>query len=363
MSENKDYYSILGIERNASESDIKKAYRKLAAKYHPDKFATKSDQEKKEAEEKFKEINEANSVLSDPEKKRNYDQFGDPNGPSMNNYDPFSGFNPFGGFDMEDYMNNFQQRAPQKRKGESLQVYVDIDLEDVLTDCEKTISFQRKTRCTHCNGTGNTSGKLDTCTHCNGTGRIRTKTQQGYMTMINESVCPHCNGMGKISTGPKCTHCQGNGYDLQTVTQKIKIPKGVDTGMSMCSHGDGHESLDGGPNGDLYITIRVKEHKKFERDGNNLVMELPLTLEEAWCGCEKVIECLDGKSIRITIHELTENNKYLRIRDKGLPNISKHMMTRNVKESMGSLLVHITYIMPKSLSKKQKELLKEFYKN
>ena len=354
MTDNKDYYSILGLNKNASENDIKKAYRKMAAKYHPDKFATKSEQEKKDAEEKFKEINEANSVLSDPEKKRNYDQFGDPNGPSMNGFDPFEGMDPcgMGGFGFG--------RQKMVKKGEDLQVIVNITLEEVLNGGTKEVTFQRKTKCTHCNGTGNSSGKLDTCPHCGGSGRIRTKTQQGYMTMINETMCQHCMGSGKISNGPKCTHCNGTGYDLITKKIEISIPKGVETGMAINYPQEGHESFDGGINGDLHVVFGVFEHDKFKRKGNDLYIDLPLTLEEAWCGCEKEIICLDGKTVRFTISELTPDGKIFRLKDKGVPNIKRTYFNNEVN---GSLYVKVVYIVPKTISKKQKEILKEFYKN
>lgn len=354
MTDNKDYYSILGLKKDASENDIKKAYRKMAAKYHPDKFATKSEQEKKDAEEKFKEINEANSVLSDPEKKRNYDQFGDPNGPSMNGFDPFEGMDPFG-------MGGFGfGRQKMVKKGEDLQVIVNITLEEVLNGGTKEVTFQRKTKCTHCNGTGNSSGKLDTCPHCGGSGRIRTKTQQGYMTMINETMCQHCMGSGKISNGPKCTHCNGRGYELITKKIEVSIPKGVETGMAINYPQEGHESFDGGINGDLHVVFGVFEHNKFKRKGNDLYIDLPLTLEEAWCGCEKEIVCLDGKSVRFKISELTPDGKIFRLKDKGVPNIKRTYFNN---EDNGSLYVKVVYIVPKTISKKQKEILKEFYKN
>jgi molecular chaperone DnaJ len=222
------------------------------------------------------------------------------------------------------------------------------------------VTFQRKTKCTHCNGTGNSSGKLDTCPHCGGSGRIRTKTQQGYMTMINETMCQHCMGSGKISNGPKCTHCNGTGYDLITKKIEISIPKGVETGMAINYPQEGHESFDGGINGDLHVVFGVFEHDKFKRKGNDLYIDLPLTLEEAWCGCEKEIVCLDGKTVRFTISELTPDGKIFRLKDKGVPNIKRTYYNNEIN---GSLYVKVVYIVPKTISKKQKEILKEFYKN
>lgn len=358
MAENKNYYSVLGLDKNASDSDIKKAYRKMAAKYHPDKFATKSEQEKKEAEEKFKEINEANSVLSDPDKKRNYDQFGDPNGHSMNGgFDPFSDMDPFGmgGFG---FGNRFKQKQ-QVDKGENIEVVVEVTLEEVLKGVNKTISFNKKVACTHCKGTGNTSGKLDTCPHCNGTGRLRQMKQEGYMTMINETVCPHCHGSGKISNGPKCNSCNGKGYETKKIEKTISIPKGVETGMATQAAGEGSDSLRGGINGDLIIIFKVIEHPVFKRNGNDLVMNLELTLEEAWCGSKKEITCLDGSKINVTIPELTQYGKVLRVPNKGLvPLENKYYSNGN-----GSLYLQVSYKTPKTISKKQKELLHEFYKN
>lgn len=353
MDKIKNYYSILGLEKNASEDDIKKAYRKLAAKYHPDKFATKSEEEKKNAEEKFKEINEAHSVLSDPEKKRNFDQFGDPNGPTMNGFDPFSNMDPFmSGFG---FGNNFNQQRRQPKKGEDVQVKIRITLEEAFNGCEKEISYQKKVACTHCNGTGNESGKLDTCPHCNGTGKIRQVSQQGYMTMINETVCHHCKGTGKISSGPKCKKCNGNGYELITETQKITLPKGIDNGIYMGAYGEGHESLEGGVSGNLLYVIIVDKHHLYEREGNNLYITIPVTLEEAWCGCEKVIDTLNNTSLKFNIKELTEDGKILQLTNKGMP------LMENPNQ-FGNLYVEVKYIVPKKITQKQKELLKEFYK-
>lgn len=352
MGENKDYYSILGIERNASESDIKKAYRKMAAKYHPDKFATKSEQEKKDAEDKFKEINEANAVLSDPDKKRNYDQYGDPNGPKMGGgFDPFSDMDPFGmgGFGFRDTFRH--QRVD---KGEDVEVVVNLTLEEVLNGCTKEVTYKKKVACTHCNGTGNVSGKLDTCQHCHGTGMITETQQHGFTIMQSSRPCPHCHGTGKISNGPKCQVCNGKGFEYQTVTKNITVPPGVETGMAIKNTGEGSESLRNGINGDLIIVFAVYEHKVFKRNNFDLVMELELTLEEAWCGCKKEIECLDKTRINVTIPELTVNDKILRVQNKGL----------KIPNGMyGSLYLKIKYKTPKTISKKQKELLHEFYKN
>lgn len=351
MIENKNYYAILGLDKNASEGDIKKAYRKLAAKYHPDKFATKSEQEKKDAEEKFKEINEANSVLSDPEKKRNYDQFGDPNGPSMSgDFDPFSDMDPFGmgGFG---FGNHFRQK--QVDKGEDVEVVVNLTLEDVLNGCTKEITYKKKVACTHCNGTGNASGKLDTCKHCHGTGMITETQRHGFTIMQSSRPCPHCNGTGKISNGPKCQACGGKGFEYQTITKKITVPSGIETGMAMREMGEGSESLRNGVNGNLIIVFAVNEHKVFKRNNFDLVMELELTLEEAWCGCKKEIECLDKSKINVTIPELTVNDKILRVQNKGL---------KAPNGMYGSLYLKVKYKTPKTITKKQKELLHEFYK-
>lgn len=354
MAEKKNYYSILGLDNNATENDIKKAYRKMAAKYHPDKFATKSESEKKEAEEKFKEINEAHSVLSDPEKKRSYDQFGDPNA-EFSGFDPFGGMDPFGmgGFG---FMGN-KQRVD---KGEDIQVVVEVTLEEVLTGVSKTISYKQKIVCNHCKGTGNASGKLDTCPHCNGTGQIREMKRDGYMTMINQTTCHYCHGTGSISNGPKCKHCNGNGFEYKNIERTINVPNGVETGMATKQPGEGSESLRGGINGDLIIIFKVKDHETFMRNGNDLVMDLNLTLEEAWCGCKKEITCLDGSKINVTIPELTQYGKILRVQNKGL----KPLHSQNgYGQNNGSLYLQIKYKMPKTISKKQKDLLKEFYNN
>ena len=344
MSLNKDYYEILGLKKGASDKDIKSAYRKMAAKWHPDKFATASEEEKKEAEEKFKEINEANAILSDPEKKSNYDQFGDPDGAMEQDFDPFGGFNPFGGFG---------SRGNQIEKGEDIEAKVYITTKEAYEGCTVDVKYNRLRKCVHCNGTGSDDGKVHECPYCHGTGRIRQQVQRGNMTMINETYCYHCNGTGKDKSVKECKHCGGTGFETENSVETITLPAGVETGMGLKIQGKGSEPLHKGINGNLYIIVIVKDDTEYKKEGDDLIKKLELNLDEAWNGTEKLINCIDGTTVKIKIPELTECNKRFRIKGKGWKNLNGYT---------GDLIVEVKYIVPKKMTNKQKELIKEFYK-
>ena len=340
----KNYYEILGVDKNASEQDIKKAYRKLAAQWHPDRFANETDEKKKEAEEKFKEINEANAVLSDPEKRANYDQFGTAEGFGDPGFDPFEGFNPFGGFG-----------RPRQRveKGEDIQVTVNITLEEAYRGGTKEIKYHKRHTCAHCNGTGSEDGKDHKCPHCHGTGRMRTQSQRGNMIMMQETTCPYCHGTGRGEVAQPCTKCHGTGYEETEVRKTIEIPRGVPDGGYYVLEGEGNAPKSNGINGDLYIIFKVMPHSRFAyQSSTNLSMSMNLNLYEAWCGCKKTIECIDGTKINVTIPELSEDGKVLRVAGKGMP---------NQPGGYGDLYVVVHYDMPKKLTSKQKDLLKQFY--
>lgn len=368
MASNKiDYYEILGItdEEKKLTGDafadvVKKHYKKLAIKYHPDKWSNGTEQEKKDAEEKFKQINEANMVLSDPQKRERYDM-GDTSGFDFPDFSNYGGFNPFAE-DFDPFNAGFsffggREHKKQVERGEDIQITVGFTLEDTISGATKTIKYNKKVPCSHCQGTGFSDGKDHKCPHCNGTGRYVEVSHRGNTTFQNISVCPYCGGTGKdmSNKSPKCPYCGGNGLESKTETINIQIPEGVFDGATMRHVGKGCEpKTSGGVNGDLVVVFRQIENSNFEVDGNNLLMTLELDLDEALCGCEKEIDTIDGNTIKIKIPELTEYGKYLRVRGKGIKNIQYG----NV---VGDLLIEIRYRKLTKITEKQKKLIKEFY--
>ena len=306
----RDYYEVLGVDKNASEDDIKKAFKKAAMKYHPDRFANASDAEKKEAEEKFKEVNEAYQVLSDSKRKQQYDQFGhaafEPGGAGFSDFDPNS-------FDFSDIFSNIfgggssgfggSSRRSYVEPGNDLRYNLEITLEEAAKGVEKTIKYKRNGKCEFCNGTGAEDGKTKTCPTCNGQGTIRTQQRTILGVMQSQTICPDCHGTGKIPE-KKCKHCHGTGTAKETVEKKINVPAGIDDGQKLKYAGLGEASQSGGPNGDLYIVIRIKSHDIFVRDGENLYCEVPISYSTAVLGGEVEIPTLNGKkTIRIKVTE------------------------------------------------------------
>lgn len=339
-----NYYEILGVDKNASESDIKKAYKKLAVKYHPDKLANASDEEKKSAEDKFKDINEAYSVLSDKEKRKNYDMFGDPKGMNdINDFDPFDIFNTNG------------RRRNRVPKGEDNKIKLTITLEDAYNGIDKEIKYHKNVRCHTCNGDGvGPNGVKETCPHCHGSGIIQKAYTQGYTTYMEQTICPHCQGKGTFIKNP-CPDCNGTGLVREQVSIKISIPKGVSNGMTLGVNYGGSESTSpNGINGDLIILFNVENNDNFVRDDNNNLIHIhKIPLVDALLGTDIEIECIDKKKVKFNLKELTPNGKTFKIGGKGMPfiqNPSYH----------GDMLVQIEYQMPESLNKEQKELLKKF---
>lgn len=342
MSEDKNYYEILGVAKEASQDEIKKAFRTLSLKWHPDKFSNKTEDERKDAEEKFKEISEAYAVLSDEKKRQEYDM----GGQSFFNggFDGFSGFDPFESL--------FGGR--RTIKGEDINVDVYVNLEDILNGCTKEVKYTCHIRCHHCNGTGFNDGKKHNCPHCNGTGKtIKTMSFGPGRTMQQVTICPYCNGTGNDNSSKKCNHCNGSGLEEQVLRTKINVPAGVFDGAVLPIQGKG-EPIEGGINGDLNIRFFVNTHKTFKREGDNLFTMLHLNLDEAWIGCEKEVKCLDGKNVKIKIPPLTPCGKQFSLSERGIPNL------RNGRR--GNLIITINYNMPKNLTSKQKDLFKEFYK-
>ena len=359
----KDYYDLLGVEKTASENDIKKAYRKLDMKYHPDKYSNASEKEKKEAEEKFKEVNEAYQVLSDPDKRSKYDRFGhaafENGGGGAGGFGGFGGFEGFG--NAEDIFSSFfgggspfggggsRRRGPEP--GADLRVDVTLTLEDVAKGVEKEINYRRQAKCKTCNGTGAEPGSnMKTCDKCNGTGRVKVNQRTIFGDFQSVEECDKCKGKGKIPE-KKCKSCNGTGLERETVKKTVKIPVGIEDGQRLRLTGMGDASREGGPNGDLYIFIHVKEHDFFVRHGDDIICEIPITFAKAALGGEVDIPTLKGKK-SIKIPAGTQNGKVFRLKGEGINNPRGY--------APGDQLVKIIIEVPTNLNEDQQELLKKF---
>lgn len=352
MADKRDYYEVLGVQRGASDDELKKAFRKEAKKYHPDLHPGD-----KAAEEKFKEINEAYEVLSNPEKRQRYDQFGhagvDPNyGAGSGAYS--GGFGDFGDIFSDLFGGGFGfggSRRNGPKRGNDVRQVVNVTFEEAAFGCKKKINVTKMESCHTCSGTGAKPGtNPETCQHCHGTGQIQTqqRTILGYMT--NVTTCPNCHGTGKIIKDP-CKDCRGTGKVRTTKTIEIDIPAGIDDGQTMQLSGQGEPGDRGGMNGDLLITIRVRRHEMFERVDNDVYLNMPISFVQAALGATLTVPTLDG-AVEYDIPEGTQSGTRFRLRGKGIPYIRG--------KGRGDQYVTVTVEVPKNLSSKQKELLKEF---
>lgn len=342
----RDYYEVLGIQKGADEKEIKRAYKRLAMKYHPDR--TKGD---KESEEKFKEINEAYEVLADKEKRATYDQFG--HAAFENGGAGAGGFGGFSGADFGDIFGDmfgdiFGGGRGRQRvvRGEDLRYDIEITLEEAVRGTKKDIQINTLAQCEHCHGSGaEKDSKVETCATCHGTGRIRQ--QRGFF--VTEATCPHCNGSGKKIEKP-CKKCHGDGRVHKKKNLSVTIPAGVDTGNQLRLSGEGAAGENGAPAGDLYVVIHVKEHHIFERDGSNLYCEVPISFTMAALGSEIEVPTLDGR-VKLKIPEGTQTGKLFRMRGKGI--------TAARSSYAGDLICKIIVETPISLNEEQKELLRK----
>ncbi|MDY5823701.1 MAG: molecular chaperone DnaJ [Candidatus Coprenecus sp.] len=356
MAEKRDYYEVLGVSKDSSAEDIKKAYRKLALKYHPDR-----NPDDKAAEEKFKEAAEAYDVLSDPEKKAKYDQYGFA-GLGGAAGGAGGGFGGFGGFSMDDIFSRFgdifgggfdgfsgfsggSSSGRRVVKGANMRIRVKLSLSEVVNGVEKTVKIKKKVKCPSCSGKGAVSdADIKVCDHCHGTGTVVHTVQSFLGRMQQTSVCPVCQGEGKIITNP-CHECHGTGLTDATEEVSFKIPAGVQDGMQLTVQGKGNAAKGDGINGDLYVLIQEEEHPELQRDGNDLIYTLFLSIPDIVLGTTAQIPSADSK-LKIKIEPGTQSGSFLRIRGKGVPDINGY--------GRGDLLVYIQVWTPDKLSKEEK---------
>ena len=355
MAENKrDYYEVLGIQKGAGEAEIKKAYRSLAKKYHPD--VNPGDAE---AEVKFKEINEAYAILSDPEKKARYDQYGHEGIDPSAGFGGYGDFGGFGGFDFSDIFSSFfggsgggggsRRNAPTR--GEDLQYRLAISFEEAAFGCKKEISYNRIEKCPECGSTGAEKGTSpEVCKECGGTGQVRVTQRTALGMFQTTKTCDHCHGTGKIIKNP-CKNCSGKGYVKVTKKLEVSIPAGIDDGERVGLPGQGNSGRNNGPTGDLIILVSVRPHPIFERDGYNLYCEVPLTFAEAALGAEISVPTLEGQ-VKYTIPEGTQSGTTFTLRGKGIQAI------RSTRK--GDLIFRVVVEIPKNMNETQKDLLRKF---
>ena len=362
MAEKRDFYEVLGLQKGASDDEIKKAFRKMAMKYHPDK-----NPGDKEAEEKFKEINEAYSILSDPDKKSKYDRFGhagvDPNagfgggaggfggfGGFEDIFDMFTGGGGFGGFGG---FGGQQRRNNGPRKGADLQKAISITFEEAAFGCKKEIEISKYVKCGTCNGEGTKPGtSKKTCPVCNGSGQVTQMQRTPFGQFQSVTQCGNCGGTGQINESP-CDDCRGTGKVRKSVKIAVNIPAGVDNESVIPIRGEGEPGVNGGPNGDLYIVLSVKPHKMFKRSGSDLYLEIPISFDQAALGADITVPTLEGK-VSYKVPAGTQPGTTFRLKGKGVKNLRS--------DKMGDLYVKVNLEVPTKLNHKQKKAIEEMGK-
>jgi molecular chaperone DnaJ len=368
LADKLDFYLVLGVNKNSTPEEIKKAYRQLALKYHPDRNPGDAA-----AEEKFKEAAEAYDVLSNSDKKARYDQFGHAGMSGAAG----GGYSDFGGFSMEDILNRFgdifgggsfgggfssfggfgggggrSSRGGKKvSRGTDIRIRVKLTLSELIHGAEKKIKISKMVPCSECNGRGAASeADIKTCDTCHGSGYVTRMTQSFFVQMQNTVVCPTCGGEGKVVTKP-CSVCHGSGLVKGSEEISFKIPAGVTEGMQLTVQGKGNAAKNGGINGDLLVLIEEEPHPDLQRDGNDLIYSLFISVPDAILGCTSEIPSVDGK-LRIKIEPGTQSGKILRLRGKGIPDVNGY--------GAGDLLVYVQVWMPKKVDKSEKEMLEKF---
>ena len=371
MTNKRDYYEVLGVDKKASADQIKSAYRKLALKWHPDRWVNGSDAEKKTAEENFKEAAEAYSVLSDPDKRARYDQYGfaaDQMGGGAGGFD-------FGGMDINDFLRNIfgggfggfdfgggfggfggfggsQGQEQHVQRGRDIRTSVKLTLEEIANGCEKEISLERARPCPDCGGKGARSeADIKPCPTCGGQGRVRQQTRSLFGVGYTITTCPQCNGTGKIIANP-CRRCNGTGLERKREMVRVRIPAGVEDGMQITIRGEGHAAPHGGVNGDLLVVINEIQHPQLQREGNNLFYTRVISVMDAMLGCEISVPCLDG-SYKVKVEPGTQSGTVVKLRGKGLPSVQGY------GRGTGDLYVKFQVWVPHKLSRSEKETLEQ----
>lgn len=360
MADKRDYYEVLGLKKGATEDEIKKAYRRLAKENHPD-----MNPGDKGAEARFKEIGEAYEVLSDPEKRTRYDQFGfagvDPNFNAGGADGGFGGgFGGFGDFDIGDIFDSFfggggtrsggAARTNAARRGENIRVQAELTFEEAAFGCTKEIPVSRIENCPECGGSGCAKGTTpEVCKRCSGTGSVRSQVRTAFGVMSSTSPCPDCSGTGKIIHSP-CPKCRGKGAVRKNTTARVEFPAGIDDGQTLSVHGLGHRGVNGGIAGDLLVTVSVLPHSQFERDGFNVYYDMPITITQAALGDSVEVPTLDGK-VKYTIPEGTQTGTVFRLRGKGIQRLNA--------SGRGDQFVKVRVETPMNLTSEQKELLRK----
>ena len=359
MADKRDYYEVLGLKKGASEDEIKKAFRKMAMKYHPDR-----NPGDKKAEEKFKEVNEAYSVLSDPDKKSKYDRFGfagvDPNAGAGGFGGGFGGFGGgFGGFEdiFGDIFSGFGQsqsrRANQPRKGRDLQKAISITFEEAAFGCKKTINLNKYVTCNTCKGDGAKPGSSrKICPKCGGSGQVSTVQRTPFGQFQSVNTCDQCGGAGTIIETP-CPDCSGSGRIKKNVSITVDIPAGVDNESVIPIRGQGEPGYNGGPTGDLYIVLNVKPHQMFKRNGADLYLDIPISFDQAALGAEITVPTLEGK-VKYKIPAGTQPGTRFRLKDKGIKYLRR--------EAKGDLYVTVNLEIPSKLNSRQKKAIEAMAK-
>ncbi|MGI6662305.1 MAG: molecular chaperone DnaJ [Bacillota bacterium] len=361
----RDYYEVLGVSKDATQDEIKRAFRQLAKKHHPD--ANPGD---KDAEARFKEINEAYEVLSDPTKRSNYDAYGNPDGPFAgasggasggHGGDPFGRvFGDFGGFPFGDLFGGFEellggrrQADTGPRRGDDLELEIDITLEEAFTGVERDIRIPRTERCTRCQGTGAEPGSdIKTCPTCRGTGQVRTTRSTMLGSFVTVTTCTRCGGSGRVIEKP-CKECAGRGNVSRTRTVTVKVPPGADSGLRLRLQGQGNAGLRGGPQGDLYVVVFVRQHERFQRQGDDLILDQVVSFPLAAIGGTVVVKGIDGE-LEMDVPAGTQPGAVLRLRGKGMPRLRS--------KGRGDMLVRISVRVPTKLTSREKEVLRELGK-
>jgi len=369
MANKRDYYEVLGVDKKASADEIKSAYRKLALKWHPDRWVNGTDAEKKAAEENFKEAAEAYSILSDPDKRAKYDQFGfaaEQMGGGAGGFD-------FGGMDINDFLKNIfgggfgfdfggggfnfggfggsgSSSGTRVMRGRDIRTSVKLTLEEIANGCDKEVSIERARPCPDCGGKGAKSDSdIKTCPTCNGQGRVRQQTRSLFGIGYTIGTCPQCQGEGKIISNP-CRRCNGTGLERRRETVRVHIPAGVEDGMQITVPGEGHSAPHGGQAGDLLVVISEIAHPQLQRDGNNIFYTRVISVMDAMLGCEITVPCIDG-STKIKVEPGTQSGTVVKLRGKGLPSVQGY------GRGTGDMYVKFQVWVPHKLSRSEKDTL------